>query len=201
MTVSLVLLDGRRTADRINERVLKELHPHLAKDSKALFKKNLHFADMSAADKNLTAGILAQEKISAVINSHWHSCAPDPYERLFNRYCKMVQLLLYRALDLTDGDLSVIIAQQGGWETYEQGFFADMRKSVKLFSQRNSEYRNVEFKLKSAQQVRGLQLADFYAGSARKMLLDSLIGLEPSSSSPYHQLEHQIRWEEFIDFQ
>lgn len=47
MTVSLVLLHGRKAADRINVNILKELYPQLAHDLKALGKKKLHFADMS----------------------------------------------------------------------------------------------------------------------------------------------------------
>ncbi len=46
MTISLVLLDGHRTAHHITDRILKELFPHLAKDPKVLGKKKLHFADM-----------------------------------------------------------------------------------------------------------------------------------------------------------
>jgi hypothetical protein len=48
MTVSLVLFDGRRAADRTHHKILKELYPHLAHDLKALGSKKLHFITSSS---------------------------------------------------------------------------------------------------------------------------------------------------------
>lgn len=198
MTVSLVLVDGSRTADRINERILKDLHPHLAKDLKVLMKKNLHFVDMSESEQSRAAKILAKEKIAAVINSHWHSGEDEPYEVIFGRYTRMVQNILYKGLEFTSGDLNLVIAQQGGWETYEHNFLEEVGKAVLLFRQRQKAYRKVDMQLKPAHQIRGLQLADFYAGSGRKMLLERLDGSE-GASSPYDQVEHQVRWQDYLD--
>ncbi|MFA6555280.1 MAG: hypothetical protein WCT03_02570 [Candidatus Obscuribacterales bacterium] len=199
MTVSVVLLDGRRSADHITERILKGLYPHIANIPRALAQKKLHFVDMSTATQNIIASHLAGEKIQGVINSHWHTGSEESHEIVFGRYTKMVQLLIYRALELTQGPLSVTIAQQGGFETYEKAFLDDLNKVVETFEKREKTFRAVDFSLKSAQTNRGLQLADFYAGSVRKMLLDTLDGLTPNSSSPYNQIQHQIRLEDYID--
>lgn len=199
MTVSAVLLDGRRSADRITERILRVLYPDIANIPRAMAQKKLHFVDMSYATQSLIASHLAGEKIQGIINSHWHTGTAENHEIVFGRYTKMVQLLIYRALEQTIGPLSVTIAQQGGFETYERAFLADLFKVVESFHKREKSYRAVEFCLKSAQTNRGLQLADFYAGSVRKMLLDSLDGLTANLSCPYNQIQHQIRLEDYID--
>lgn len=202
MTVSLVLLNGRRAAERAHLRILKGLYPYLAGDPKALSKKKLHFCDMPDDIQNKVARHLASEPICAVINSHWHNSKDEPHEVIFGRYTKMVQLLVYRALELTSGKLTVVIAQQGGWETYENSFLGNVRRTAELFSKRNkSVFRYVEYHLEPAQTVYGLQLADFYAGTVRKMFLDSLEGLESHLSSPYDQVKHQIIWENYIELE
>lgn len=202
MTVSLVLFDGRRTADRAHLKILKDLHPHLAHDLRALGHKKLHFTDMPDHVQNQVASHLAQESIAAVINSHWHNLEEEPHSAVFGRYTRMVQLLLYRALELTNGEMKVIIAQQGGWETYEDSFLAEVRKAAELFSVRNKHvFRAVDYQLKPAHTVCGLQLADFYAGAVRKMLLESLTGRASHLSSPYDRVQHQIRLEDFIDLE
>ena len=201
MTVSLVLLEGRRTADRAHLKILKELYPHLANDLKALGGKKLHFADMPDHVQNQVANQLASERVTAVINSHWHTMDEEAHSTSFGRYTKMVQLLLYRALELTTGEMKVIIAQQGGWETYEKPFLAEIHKAIELFSKRKHEFRAVDYQLKPAHTVCGLQLADFYAGTVRKMFLDSLDGLDTHLSSPYDLVQHQISLEDFIDLE
>jgi hypothetical protein len=202
MTVSLVLVNGRRAAERVHLRVLKELHPHLVHEAKALSKKKLHFSDMPDDIQIVVARHLAQEQILSVINFYWHNGEDEPHEVIFGRYTRMVQLLLYRALELTTGELRVVIAQQGGWETYETPFLAEIEKSAKLFSKRNKQvFRQIDYELKPAQSVCGLQLADFYAGTVRKMFIDSLTGLEGHLSSPYSQVQHQISLEDFIDLE
>ena len=202
MTVSLVLFDGRRAADRTHHKILKELYPHLAHDLKALGSKKLHFTDMPDHIQNQVATHLAGEQITAVINSHWHNTDEEAHGTSFGRCTKMVQHLLYRALELTTGEMKIIIAQQGGWETYEKSFLAEVRKSPELFSKRhNHVFRAVDYQLKPAHTVCGLQLADFYAGTVRKMFLDSLDGLETHLSSPYDRVLHQISLEDFIDLE
>lgn len=201
MTVSLVLLEGRRTADRAHHKILKELYPHLAHDQKALAAKKLHFTDMPTHIQNQVANQLAGERISAVINSHWHNMSEEAHSMSFGRYTKMVQLLLYRALEMTNGEMNVVIAQQGGWETYEKPFLSEVHKATELFSKRNQTFRSVAYKLKPAHTVCGLQLADFYAGTVRKMFLNSLTGLETHLSTPYDRVKHQISLEDFIDIE
>ncbi|MDP3507585.1 MAG: DUF3800 domain-containing protein [Candidatus Melainabacteria bacterium] len=200
MTVGLVLLDGRRSADRITERILKDLYPDIGNMPRVMAQKKLHFVDMSTTIQSRIASHLAGEQIQGIVNSHWHTGAEENHEIVFGRYTKMVQLLIYRALEQTLGPPSVTIAQQGGFETYEKAFLADLFKVVESFHKREKIYRSVDFTLKSAQTNRGLQLADFYAGSVRKMLLDSLEGLTSDSSSPYSQIQHQIRLDDYIDF-
>jgi hypothetical protein len=201
MTVSLVLLEGRRTADRAHHKILKELYPHLDKDLKALGAKKLHFTDMPDFIQNQVASQLADERITAVISSHWHNTDEEAYGTSFRRYTKMVQLLLYRALELTTGEMKVIIAQQGGWETYEKPFLIEVRKAAELYSKRHHSFRAVDYQLKPAHSLCGLQLADFYAGTVRKMFLDSLSGLETHLSSPYDRVQHQIILEDLIDLE
>jgi hypothetical protein len=201
MTVSLVLFEGRRTADRAHHKILKELYPALANNSKALAAKKLHFTDMPSHIQNKVATHLASEQISAVINSHWHNTNEEGHGTSFARYTKMVQLLLYKALEMTTGEMNVIIAQQGGWETYEKSFLSEVNKATELFSRRNKQFRSVSYELKPAHSVCGLQLADFYAGTVRKMFLDSLAGLEIHLSSPYDLVQHQISLEDFIDLE
>jgi hypothetical protein len=193
------LLDGRRSADRISERILKALYPHLASDLKALNRKKLHFADMPDSVQNLVARQLADEKISGVLNSHWHNSDVESHQVLFARYTKMLQLLVYRALEMTDGPLTVIIAEQGSPETYKSQLFADLQKTVETFRKRKNTFRTATFELRSAQSLRGLQLADFYAGTVRKMWLESATGIESRVCSPYRYIEHQIRLEDYID--
>jgi hypothetical protein len=201
MTVSLVLLGGRRTPDRISERILKVLYPHLAEDAKALGKKKMHFADMSGKVQNQVASQLAQEKISGVINSHWHTDEEETHPTLFPRYTRMVQLLLYRALEMTTGDLTVIIAEQGSPETYKTALFADLEKTVELFRRRTGVFRKVTFELRSAQSLRGLQIADFYAGAVRKMWLESMTGVETHLCVPYRHVQHQIKLEDYFELE
>lgn len=199
MTVSLVLLEGRRAADHMSERILKELFPHLVKTPKVLGKKILHFTDMQESTQNHVASQLATQKISAVINSHWHIYGSETHQESFSRYTRMVQLLLYQGLEMTSGDFHLIIAEQGSPESYQAKLFADLGKTVSLHKKRTGNYRNVRFELKSAQTVRGLQLADFYAGTVRKMWLEGLQGFEANNSMPFRHLEHQITLKTYID--
>lgn len=201
MTVSLVLVAGRRTPDRISERILKLLYPHLADDPKTLGKKKMHFADMSGRVQDQVAGQLAQEKIFGVINAHWHSEKEETHQVLFSRYTRMVQLLLYRALEMTSGDLTVIIAEQGSPESYRTALFADLAKTVDLFRRRTGTFRKVSFELKSAQSQRGLQIADFYAGAVRKMWLETMTGVESHLCKPYRHIQHQIKLEDFFELE
>ena len=198
MTVSLVLLSGRRTPDRIAERILKLLYPHLASNPKALGKKKLHFCDMSSTVQNQVAAQLAQEKITGVINSHWHTGLEETHQILFSRYTRMTQLLLYRALEMTSGDLIVVIAEQGSPETYKTALFEDLQKTVDLFRRRTGTFRKVTFELNSAQSLRGLQIADFYAGAVRKMWLESNTGVETHLCAPYRLVQHQIKLEDYF---
>lgn len=201
MTVSLVLLAGRRAPDRIADHILKQLFPHLAKDAKTLGKKKMHFADMTSEVQNQVASQLAKENIVGVINSHWHTASEETHHTLFSRYTTMVQILLLKALELTEGDLTVVIAEQGSPETYKTAFFADLSKVVTLYRQRTGIYRKVAFELKSAQTHRGLQIADFYAGTVRKMWLESRTGVEPHLCAPYKHVEHQLQLEDYFEFE
>jgi hypothetical protein len=201
MTVSLVLLDGRRAAEHISERILEQLYPHLADNPKALGKKKMHFADMTGDVQNVVATQLAQENIAGVINSHWHTGKEESHQTLFSRYTRMVQILLYKALGVTKGDLKVVIAEQGSPATYRVAFFADLDKTVELYRQRTGTYRKVTYELKSAQTHRGLQLADFYAGTVRKMWLESKSGVETRLCTPYRHVEHQISLEDYCEFE
>jgi len=201
MTVSLVLLEGRRAPERISERILELLYPHLADDPRALGKKKMHFADMTGDVQNIVAGQLAQENIVGVINSHWHTNEEEKHYTLFSRYTRMVQILLYKALERTEGDLTVVIAEQGSPDTYRAALFADLDKTVELYKQRTGKYRKVTYELKSAQTHRGLQLADFYAGTVRKMWLESKSGVETHLCSPYKHVQHQIQLEDYFEFE
>jgi len=148
------------------------------------------------------ANHLACERIAAVITSYWHTGEVESHIAIFGRYTRMVQLLLYRALELTTGEMRVVIAQQGGWETYKTPFLTEVGHAASLFSKRNKHaFRAVHCELKSAQSVRGLQLADFYAGTVRKMYLEHLAGLESSLSCPYDLVQHQMRLEDFVSIE
>ncbi len=71
-----------------------------------------------------------------------------------------------------------------------------------LFSRRKrNAFRQVGYQLKPAHLVCGLQLADFYAGTVRKMFIDGLHGVESHLSSPYDHVRHQISLEDFIDIE
>jgi hypothetical protein len=142
---------------------------------------------------------LAKEKITVVIALHWHSGEDEPHEVVFARYTKLVELLLYTALDLTSGKMTLVIAKQGGWETYAETFLAELRNCAELFCRRKKLYRSIDYELRSAQQVRGLQLADFYAGAGRKFLLDSLSDSGFRSRNPFDRIEHQILWADYVD--
>lgn len=200
MTVSLVLLEGKRTGDHISQRVLKKLYPHLENNLKVLSQKKLHFADMSNETQNQVARIISKEKISGVINCHWHAVKEEVHQVRFNRYVKMLQSLLFKALEITSGDLVVVIAEQGSPDSYRNELFSELRKIVDEFHRRFGVFRHVEFELKSANNVRGLQLADFYAGTVRKMWLESSgQGVEVKACNPYCHLEHQITLTHFLD--
>lgn len=78
----------------------------------------------------------------------------------------------------------------------------DVHKAAELFSKRNKNaFRAVDYQLRPAHTVCGLQIADFYAGAVRKMFLDSVNGLESNLSSPYDRLQHQISLEDYIDLE
>lgn len=161
----------------------------------------MHFADMSGTVQNQVASQLAHENITGVINSHWHTGEEETHEILFSRYTRMVQLLLYRALELTTGDLTVVIAEQGSPETYKTSLFDDLDKTVELFRRRTGHFRKVTFELKSAQSQRGLQIADFYAGTVRKMWLESMTGVETHLCAPYRHMQHQIKLEDYFELE
>jgi hypothetical protein len=199
MTVSLVLIDGRKTADKIGERILGELHPHLASNKRELNKKNLHFADMQEGAQVTVANHLAQEKICGVVSSHFHIAESERHEDLFSRYTRMLQLVLYKGLELTSGPFELVIAEQGSPETYKTRLFGDLDDTVFLFRSRSGQYRDVNYHLKSARTMRGLQLADFYAGTVRKMWIEGLNGQEARMSAPYSQLTHQLTLEDYCE--
>ncbi len=202
MTVSMVICDGRRVAGRVHARILGGMYRHKGLNLKALSKKQLHFADMSEQHRNSVARQLSRESINAVITSYWHQSDRDAHDVIFAHYTRMTQILIYRVLELTTGKLVIIVAQQGGWENYQQSFITKIKQAAELYSKRNQNvFRKVEYYVKPANTVPGLQLADFYAGAVRKMFLDCLNGLESHLSDPYRQIQHQIALENYIDLE
>jgi len=164
-----------------------------------LNKKTLHFTDATKQVQNQVGLCLARENIRATVISHWYSGTEESHKVRFSRYAKMLQLLLWDALDQTSGDIVLVIAEQGSSEDYQAALYADLAKTIELFRKRTGPFRKVTIQLRSAQTNQGLQIADFYAGTVRKMWLEIKMGIEADQSAPYKHVKNQIKLESFVD--
>ena len=84
-------------------------------------------------------------------------------------------------------ELSVTVAQQGGWQGYEREF-ENRLKALEYDDSNGKTYRKLAVELRPARHP-GIQLSDFYAGVCRDFILNP--DTEPLLV-PYRSIERQV---------
>lgn len=175
MTVSLVVLEGRRTAEKLHEKVMCTLFEDYL-EKRRLFKKkaihrlpNLHYAEMSRTDRERVGAKLAASSISAYVSYYWHDGKATEHEQRFEIYTSLVKETILLATK-DHNELSVTVAQQGGWQGYERQFEQQL-KALEYDDSNGKMYRRLAVELHPARHP-GIQLSDFYAGVSRDFILN-----------------------------
>jgi hypothetical protein len=187
MTVALVLLDGKRTAERIIDKLGALFHADHAKRSRRRNSTDLHYANLSRADRERLANELANARISAFVSYYWHDGKAAKHQQRFAIYASLVKETIQLAL-ANSPQLSVTIAQQGGWRGYERAFESSLKLLEHNHTTGSETYRKLEIDLQPARRP-GVQLADFYAGACREYLLDPDC---PTTGTPFRSIKHQV---------
>jgi len=194
MTVALVVLEGKRTAEKLHEKLMCELYPDYIERRKLFKKKSihklpgLHYAEMNRAQKEKVAKKLASVTIFAYVSYYYHDGTATEHQQRFEIYTQLVKDSIRLATDQVN-ELSVVVAQQGGWQGYEQQFEAELKALE--YDTHPRKYRKLLISLEPARHP-GIQLSDFYAGCCRDFVLD------PDSQRlvHYHAIERQTRLEQ-----
>jgi hypothetical protein len=176
MTVAMVVLEGSHSAKRLHEHIMTALNPQYPQLVKQLKKERkstselpqLHFADMTGAQKRDISDRLAKAKVTVFAASHWHEGAKTHDER-FQIYTELVKMCIRSGFNYHK-ELAIAIAKQGGWPKYQQDFLARLRTLPGEFTGAGN-FRKADLELQSAVKP-GIQLADFYVGAVRDFLMD-----------------------------
>jgi hypothetical protein len=175
MTVALIVLEGRRTAEKLHEKVMCTLFEDYIEKRK-LFKKKaihrlpyLHYTEMSRNHRERVGVKLAAASVSAYVSYYWHDGKATKHEQRFEIYTNLVkESILLATRD--HNELSVTVAQQGGWQGYERQFEQQL-KALEYDHTNGRMYRRLTIKLNSARHP-GIQLSDFYAGVSRDFIIN-----------------------------
>lgn len=192
LAIGLVLCSGKKKAERVHFKVSQKLFPYLVNKPKLLSARDLHFCRMSEAFIEQTAIILKDEPIQAFVTYRYHDEEPDSFGRLMQHYKTMVKQVIYQALEHTSEDLEIVLGDMGQKRKFEKDLCAEIESVAELFSARhNGVFRKVSCSIASAR-VKGIQLADFYTGSTRRMILQLGREREAGTSAPFNHLDKQI---------
>jgi hypothetical protein len=189
MTVALIVVEGRFTANKIQQEILSNLTSHGNKANRSSEPKQqaLHYTDMSMERRLATGLVLASRQIDCFIGCYYHENTESPHSSRFAIYTKLLIHCLSAALE-SHQDLVVSVAQQGGWTGYRDQLVKDLQNAVKETSSRRG-FRRAKFELHSAAKP-GIQIADFYAGVTRDYLMKCN---NQSARTAYDLIEHQVR--------
>ncbi len=195
MTVSLVVVEGRRSAEKLHERIMCMLFDDYL-ERRRLFKKKaihklpyLHYAEMSRSDRERIAKKLGAAIVSTYVTYYWHDGSATAHEQRFEIYTNLVKEAILLATN-HHNELSVTVAQQGGWQGYERQFEAEL-KALEYDDSKGQVYRKLSVALEPARHP-GIQLSDFYAGVCRDFILNP--DNEPLLV-PYRLIEGQVMLE------
>ncbi len=188
MTVAMVILEGSRSAEKLRSGILKSLFGKLRKIHyrEQLRERELHYADMTKLHRSVTGDYLSSANVICYISHYWHTESPKNHKARFAIYTELVKNCINNAFQIHP-TLSVVIAKQGGWQTYKQSFLAELRPIPEAFI-KSGKYRKSKFDLASSAHA-GIQLADFYAGACRDFLRS---GQHIELASAYEIIKHQI---------
>ncbi|MBP6744253.1 MAG: DUF3800 domain-containing protein [Candidatus Obscuribacterales bacterium] len=189
MTVALIVLEGRFTANNIHKQVLASVYPkHAAnKHDKSQNKPSLHYAHMKKEHLRSSGKILANNNIDCFASCIYHDGSEKPHAERHRIYSKLIANCVFQAIEVFD-DLIINIAQQGNWQTYRVDLVNSLQLLISNVSQRGA-YKKAKFEFQSAAKP-GIQLADFYAGATRGHLLRHK---DASLSDAYDLIAKQVR--------
>jgi len=189
MTVALIVLEGKFSANKIHHEALNSLVPHRTRPetNTQFLASGMHYCDMSKKQRSLVGLVLSRHPIECFISCHYHETNETSHAARFSIYTKLLITCLEEALK-THRDLVVTIGQQGGWSGYCTPLIKDLQNVVTAASGQRG-FRKAKFALQSAAKP-GIQLADFYAGATRDHLLTSRGG---RSTTPYDLIAHQVK--------
>lgn len=196
MTVSMVVVEGCRTAEKLHGKIMAELYPDYVRMRRRFRREKihrpvqLHYVEMSIVQRNQVAVNLALANVAAYVVYYYHQSPPVPHETKFRIYTELVKDAI-RLATTHHKELSVVVAQQGGWQGYEQGFIADLKALEYEQDRHGLSYRKLAISLSSAAHP-GLQIADFYAGACRYFLLHPDNGIDVAH---FWTIERQTRLE------
>jgi hypothetical protein len=193
MAVSLIVLEGRRTAEKLHEKIMCELYPDYLQRRQRFRRReiqslpDLHYAQMNPQQKEKVAVRLGSTKLSAFVTYHYHDGSATEHQERFRIYTGLVKEVIRLAVG-EHNELSVCVAQQGGWQGYKQALELDL-KSLERVETGGKAYRKLDITLEPARRA-GIQLADFYAGTCRDYLLNPD---DESNLAHYRSIEPQTK--------
>ena len=193
MTVSLVLFEGRRSAEKLHERIMCTLFDDYL-ERRRLFKKkaihrlpSLHYSEMNSNDRVLIAKKLGVAAVSCYVAYYWHDGNAIDHELRFAIYTNLVKEAILLATR-HHNELAVTVAQQGGWQGYEKKFEAELKSLEYDTTSDGKVYRKLFVDLQPARHP-GIQLSDFYAGVCRDYVLNAD---QEQLLAPYRLIERQV---------
>jgi hypothetical protein len=113
--------------------------------------------------------MLRGSRIAAYVSYHWHDGKATKHAERFEIYTTLVKEAVLRATR-DHSELSVAVAQQGGWQGYQRQFEIEL-KALEYDDSSGKKYRRLAFALEPARHP-GIQLSDFYAGVSRDFILN-----------------------------
>lgn len=192
LAIGLVLCSGRNKADRIHFKTAQKLYPEHASKPKIIDAFDMHFCKMSEDFIETSATTLRHEPIRAFVSYRYHDEETTNFAGFMKQYTLMAKQVIYQALITTDEDLEIVLGEMGQKPKYEKALCTEIESVSKLYSHRHQgKFRKVSCTVASAK-VKGIQLADFYAGATRRMIMSLERGTERGSSAPFNHLENQI---------
>jgi hypothetical protein len=190
--ICLVLCSGRNKADRFHYKVAQALRPEHNDKPKILTATDLHFCKMSEQFIEKTASVLKHESIQAFVSYRYHDSETENFSGMIWHYTAMARQVIYQALEQNEQEIEIMLGSMGQKKKFENSLCSEIASVTDLFSKRNrGAFRKVSCSIASAN-IKGIQLADFYAGSTRRMILALDGNQEPENSSPFEHLEKQI---------
>ncbi len=165
MTVGTVRFNGNREADRMRVDLIQNLYPEeFHRNRSACLKRRiLHFAELENHQRRIMANYLRNKSIVVHISAYAHDGNPKSHEQRFSIYQQLALSSLRKSVE-DSKEVHGVIAKQGGWQVYQDSLIQFFEDGL---TESRRHFQKYDFKVKSAIQSAGVQIADFYTSAAR----------------------------------